>query len=90
MRMTVDEVKLRSTTDAAVWASEFMAEFGDRKEDIDWGLMIGWFANAMEAAVLHVPIDRMIYQLRRIRGQVLQRTETLDAVIQVLEEYLDA
>lgn len=43
----VDEKKLLGSPDAKVWAEEFMAEFGDRREDIDEGLMIGWFANAM-------------------------------------------
>jgi hypothetical protein len=46
--MTVNQERLLSTTDASVWAEEFMAEFGDRKQDIDEGLMIGWFANAIE------------------------------------------
>ena len=50
MRMSVNQEKLYATTDAAVWAAEFMAEFGDRKDDIDEGLMIGWFANAIETA----------------------------------------
>lgn len=40
--------KLLATTDASVWTDEFMTEFGDRKDDIDWGLMVGWFANAIE------------------------------------------
>jgi hypothetical protein len=40
--------RLHATTDAAVWAAEFMALFGSRLEDIDEGLMIGWFANAIE------------------------------------------
>lgn len=54
--MTVDQNKLHSTTDAQVWAQEFMREFGNRKDDIDEGLMIGWFANAIETAKLLGPI----------------------------------
>lgn len=50
--MTVDEAKLRSKADPRVWAEEFMKEFGNRKKDIDEGLMIGWFANAMEVGRL--------------------------------------
>lgn len=39
-------MRLHSTTDAAEWASAFMAL---RFTDIDEGLMIGWFANAIMA-----------------------------------------
>lgn len=53
----VDQNRLYAKPDAKVWADEFMAEFGDRREDIDEGLMIGWFANAMEQAVIHRQAD---------------------------------
>jgi hypothetical protein len=43
----VDADRLMSTNDAYIWADQFMATFGDRLQDIDMGLMIGWFANAM-------------------------------------------
>jgi hypothetical protein len=43
--------ELLGTTDALAWAQEFMRKFGDRKEDIDEGLMLAWFANAMVTAV---------------------------------------
>src|SRR5688572_2805807 len=33
--------------DAADWAAEFMRLFGDKRDKIDEGLMIGWFANAL-------------------------------------------
>jgi hypothetical protein len=39
---------LLSTTDAAVWTDEFFRLHGDRLSDIDWGLMVSWFANAIE------------------------------------------
>jgi len=39
---------LLSTSSARVWAEEFMNNFGDRKEEIDFDLMLGWFANALE------------------------------------------
>jgi hypothetical protein len=42
--------RVLDTPDAAVWAREFMKEFGGRRQDIDEGLMIGWFANAIETA----------------------------------------
>jgi hypothetical protein len=41
--------KLYSTTDAAVWAREFVSLFPDADE----GLMIGWFANAIETGRRH-------------------------------------
>lgn len=44
--MTRSEL-LYATTDAAVWAAEFMAVLAEGVE-IDEGLMIGWFANAIE------------------------------------------
>lgn len=33
--------------DAVDWAKEFMRLFGERRQDIDEELMIGWFANAL-------------------------------------------
>lgn len=36
-------------TDGGKWASAFMGLFGARLLEIDEGLMIGWFANAIEA-----------------------------------------
>jgi hypothetical protein len=57
--MPVDEKRLYATSDASVWAEEFIKEFGPRKEDIDEGLMIGWFANAICTAT-----DAVARQLR--------------------------
>ena len=34
-------------TDAARWANEYEARFPDRTPD--WGTLVGWFANAIEA-----------------------------------------
>ena len=45
-------VDLLQTTDAMVWAKEFVRickTAGWTLEDIDKGLMVGWFANAMGA-----------------------------------------
>lgn len=39
---------LLATTDARVWASEFMERFADRRDEIDESLMLAWFANAIE------------------------------------------
>lgn len=39
----------RMGVDGAAWAAEFMRLFGHRRDEIDEGLMIGWFANAIEA-----------------------------------------
>lgn len=36
-----------ATMDAKVWADEFMRLFGDKRHEIDEGLMIAWFANAI-------------------------------------------
>ena len=49
----MDKANLNGTTDAAVWASEFMRLFGQRLNEIDEGLMIGWFANAIMAGYDH-------------------------------------
>lgn len=42
----VDTERLYATTDAAVWAEEFAKVC----PEVDEGLMIGWFSNAMETA----------------------------------------
>lgn len=46
-------LKLHSTTDAEVWADEFMRINGARLGEIDRYLMITWFANAIETGVSH-------------------------------------
>lgn len=38
---------LNTDMDAERWAAEFMEKFGDKKEQIDHGLMLAWFANAI-------------------------------------------
>ena len=47
--MDTTEKRLHTTTDAAVWAEEFM-NIANKLEikGIDEGWMIGWFANAIE------------------------------------------
>lgn len=49
MTEPVDQERLYATTDAVVWAEEFAKVH----PEIDQGLMIGWFANAMETAKNH-------------------------------------
>ncbi len=44
-----DPRSLTETTDAAVWAEEFLAVM-DAGATVDFGLMVGWFANAIETA----------------------------------------
>ena len=39
----------RVGTDAREWSREFIRIFGNRSDEIDEALMIGWFANAIEA-----------------------------------------
>jgi len=46
--MPTETNALLETTDAQEWAQEFMRLFGDRRDEIDEGLMISWFANAIE------------------------------------------
>lgn len=38
---------IRDSIDAKVWAVEFMNLFSDKRDEIDEGLMIAWFANAI-------------------------------------------
>jgi len=45
--VSVDVERLYATTDAAVWAEEFAKV----EPGVDQGLMIGWFAGAIEAGV---------------------------------------
>jgi hypothetical protein len=48
----MSEINLLETTDAMVWAEEFVRikiKQGWTWTDIDEGLMVGWFANAMAA-----------------------------------------
>jgi hypothetical protein len=45
-------LELLETNDAMVWAEEFIRLFGDRRDEIDEGLMVAWFANAMAAQVM--------------------------------------
>lgn len=44
-----DTERLYATTDAMVWAEEFMAVV-ESGATVDAGLMLGWFANAMATA----------------------------------------
>lgn len=47
----VNERRLRAAADAAVWAEEFAKV----EPNVDQGLMVGWFANAMQTALIHAP-----------------------------------
>ena len=52
MKKNISSKKLMNYTDASVWAEAFVKhkeENGWSLEDIDEGLMIVWFANAMMA-----------------------------------------
>lgn len=40
--------ELLQTSDAQQWAREFIARFGAKLVEIDEGLMLAWFANAIE------------------------------------------
>ena len=39
----------RLNIDGALWAQEFMLLFGNKKDEIDEELMVGWFANSIMA-----------------------------------------
>lgn len=41
------ETQLHQTMDGSVWAKDFMARFGHRKDEIDESLMLSWFCNAI-------------------------------------------
>ena len=48
--MTEPELLQACGTDAARWAAAFQQKIVDAGKPIDEGLMIGWFANAIERA----------------------------------------
>ena len=53
MSTKISEKELLSTASAQIWAKAFIQHKEDNNwklEDIDEGLMIGWFTNAMETA----------------------------------------
>jgi len=57
------ENELLGTNDAMIWATEFCntkKKIGWTLEDIDEGLMVGWFANAMFAQEMK---DRVIHKV---------------------------
>jgi hypothetical protein len=71
----MSEVKLAETTDASVWAAEFMRtkkEQGWTLEEIDEDLMLGWFANAMCAQM-----DKDRAELERMREAREQIEKTI-------------
>ena len=53
---------LMNTDDPAVWAREFMRVVDPRSNVIDEGMLIGWFANAMQAGINQ-------YERRRLRAK---------------------
>lgn len=58
------------TLDASVWAKEFCARFGTGR--IDEGLMIGWFANAIEYARDHARPAEAKAEAGDLRDKVAQ------------------
>jgi len=47
------ESRLHNSTDAEVWADEFLARYGQRQREIDRYVLITWFANAIQTGVTH-------------------------------------
>lgn len=58
----VDEARLYATTDATVWAEEFAKV----RPDVDFMLMVGWFANAIETARRIATYDEKRHALTRL------------------------
>ncbi len=79
--MTAPE--LLDTCNAKLWAEEFMRLFGERRQDIDEGLMIGWFANAMQAGEHHYrrKCDELQEQVVALQNRVeeIERNGSSDA-----------
>lgn len=46
--MKIEEAELRNTIDASIWAKAYVEMHGG-----DEALMLGWFANAIETALIH-------------------------------------
>lgn len=59
--------RLYATTDAAVWAEEFLGVV-EAGATVDFGLMVGWFANAIETAKVAHDHDAMVEHLRNEWG----------------------
>jgi hypothetical protein len=53
MHVNKNSNHLLQTTDAQVWAKEFMDIFGEKLDTIDEGLMITWFANSIMTGYDH-------------------------------------
>lgn len=51
IRPGIPEHLTEEDTDPREWARVFMEAFADRRDEIDEGLMLGWFANLREASV---------------------------------------
>lgn len=79
------QAKLYATDDAMVWAEEFVKLFEAHLvggDDIDTGLMVGWFANAMATAVSK-QTERARAKTAAIAGP---ETPTLRAIAQAMEQ----
>lgn len=70
------ELELLSTTDAQVWAQEFLRLFGERRDDLDEGLMVSWFANAIETgrSAGHAEIERLRAKLAEYDERIAEFT----------------
>jgi hypothetical protein len=69
--------KLYDTTDAIVWAHEFVTLFSE----IDEGLMIGWFANAIETGRSAGRAEAQIDRYRRSDAEVDDQLNKADAEV---------
>ncbi len=73
----MSEIKLHQTTDAKAWTDEFMRLNPQGQQSLDWGTMIGWFANAIMCGMDH-------------QRWKMEKQESLDRkLIEELSEVLD-
>jgi len=77
----MSDINLLATTDAKVWAAEFMRMHGDKLPDE--GLMIASFANMWAATYdpLQAEIERLEGALREIRQAAEDNNLTPDYII---------
>lgn len=81
---------LLETTDALVWAEEFMKNFGDRLNEIDTGLMIGWFANAFaakESTRSTDDEDGMVAHARKELERIYEDSDVVEWMLGVIRSF---
>lgn len=80
---TVKDDVLLKTIDAQIWAREFMRSFGHRKEEIDEGLMLAWFANAIMRG-----IDEQRWRMEKTYSAEIAKLEAENARLREALEHI--